>query len=154
MFIRNVKLLGYAFLISLISALSVSADDMKDHRVLIELPNDIEKKFLLNMRDHVGALDDILHAVQAGEFEKAKVIASTRLAWSAFVHDENNEIAKHLPIPMRKMAEQMYDATGKFIWLAQNASVEESAENYHNLFTALGNFTTTCRSCHETYRVR
>ena len=154
MSIRNFKLYGCAFLISFFSTLSVSAADMEDNRVLIKLPNKIEEKFLQNMRDHIGALDDIVHAVRAGEFEKAKIVASSRLAWSSFVHDENDEIAKHLPIPMRKMAEQMYDATGKFIWLAQNASVEESTENYRNLFEALGNFTTTCRSCHETYRLR
>lgn len=154
MTIKKFKLFGYALLYSFILTLSVSANDREDSRVLVTLPSEIEKKFLFNMRDHVSALDDMLHAVKAGEFEEAKVIASTRLSWSSFVYNENDEIAKHLPIPMRKMAEQMYDATGKFIWLAQNASVEESAENYQNLFEALSNFTTTCRSCHETYRVR
>lgn len=130
------------------------AANMQDNRVLVELPKDIEKIFLLNMRDHIAALDDILHSVRSGEFDDAKITASTRLTWSSFVHDDKDEIAKFLPIPMRKMVEKMNDDTGKFIWLAQNASVQESAENYQNLFEALGNITSTCRSCHETYRVR
>lgn len=150
----NLKVLGYAVLISFFYANTAFASDKDDNRILVTLPEDIENKLLINMRDHIGALDDIMHAVRAGEFDRAKKVASSRLTWSAFVHDSGNEIKKYLPIPMRKMVDKMSDDTGKFIWLAQNASVEENAENYRNLFEALGNITTTCRVCHETYRIR
>ena len=60
-------------------ALSVTAGEMEDARTMVKLPSDIENKMLVNMRDHIGALDDIIQAVQAGEYEKAEDIAESRL---------------------------------------------------------------------------
>jgi cytochrome c556 len=154
MHVINLKRSAYTILLSFIISLPITAEELEDNRILITLPKDVQKQFLLNMRDHMAALDDILHAVQASEFDKAKTIASSRLIWNSFIYDKDNNIAKHLPVTMRKMAEKMDDDVGKFIWLAQNASIQKTPENYQYLFEALGNITSTCRSCHETYRVR
>ena len=55
---------------------------------------------------------------------------------------------------MQIMADQMYKAGSNFVVLAQNASVDESVENYKNVIGALGEVTSACRNCHETYRLR
>ena len=132
----------------------VNADEMKDTRIMVNLPTDIKEKMLVNMRDHIRALDDIIHAVQAEEYDKAEGIAESRLGWSSLVRRGDQEVAKHWPEPMQKMADQMYRTASDFVIVSQNASVEDSKESYQKLIAALGDVTSACRGCHEAYRVR
>lgn len=152
--IEKVKLATLACILTFIGALPVSADKVKDPRILIELPNDAKEKMLSHMRDHIRALDEITQAVRAGKYEKAQGIAESRLGWSSFIGGGNQELADHLPKPMQKMAAQMGRAGSNFVILAHNASVEESKDNYMNVIGALNEVTSACRSCHETYRLR
>lgn len=151
---RSLKLTAVACCLAIVSTLSVTAAEMKDARTMIKLPSDIEKKMLVNMRDHIRALDDIIHAVQAGEYEKAEGIAESRLGWSSLVRRGDQEVANHWPKPMQKMADQMYRSASDFVIVAQNTSVEDSMEGYRKVIAALGEVTSACRGCHETYRVR
>ena len=143
-----------AILISIILALPINSDELEDTRTLIKLPADIETKMLINMRDHIRALDDIIHAVQAGEYENAESIAESRLGWSSLVRRGDQEVAAHWPKPMQAMADQMYDAGSNFVIVAQNASVEDTKESYKTVISALGKMTSACRNCHEAYRLR
>ncbi len=152
--IKNVKHTAVACFIAVVFALPVIGDEMKDSRILVKLPGDIEKKMLVNMRDHIRALDDIIHAVQSGEYEKAEGIAESRLGWSSLVRQGDQEVADHWPKPMQAMADKMYDAGSNFVIIAQNASVEDSKESYQKVLAALGDMTSACRSCHEAYRLR
>ena len=152
--IDKIKLVALICILIFVSALPVSADNMKDTRIFIELPNDAKEKMLFHMRDHILALDEIIHAVRAGEYEKAQGIAESRLGWSSFIGGGDQELADHLPKPMQKMAEQMGRAGSNFVILAHNASVEESKDNYMNVIGALSEVTSACRGCHETYRLR
>lgn len=154
MTIEKVKLIAMACCFAFASTLSVSADEMKDTRTMVKLPDDIKEKMLVNMRDHIHALDDIIHAVRAGEYEKAQGIADSRLGWSSFIGGGDQEAADYWPEPMKKMADQMYKAGSNFVILAQNASVEDSKENYMYVMGALGEVTSACRGCHQTYRLR
>lgn len=140
--------------ISLIFALPVGSDEMEDTRILVELPKDIENKMLVNMRDHIRALDDIIHAVQSGNYENAESIAESRLGWSSLVRRGDQEVADHWPKPMKAMADQMYEAGSNFVIVAQNASVEDTKESYKTVIAALGRMTSACRNCHEAYRLR
>ena len=126
----SLKFTNVIFFIVIASTLSVIAEEMNDARILVNLPSDIEEKMLVNMRDHIRALDDIIHAVQAEEYEKAEGIAESRLGWSSLVRRGDQEVADHWPEPMQKMAEQMYNSGSNFVIVAQNASVEDSKEGY------------------------
>jgi hypothetical protein len=143
-----------AFFITLVFALPVIGEEMNDVRTLVKLPSDIERKMLFNMRDHIRALDDIIHAVQSGEYEDAENIAESRLGWSSLVRQGDQEVADHWPEPMQAMANQMYDAGSNFVIVAQNASVEDSKESHKKVIAALGQMTSACRGCHEAYRLR
>ena len=151
---RSVKMIGAVCCLAIAGTLSVNADEMKDARTMVELPGDVKEKMLDNMRDHIRALDDIIHAVQAGEYEKAEGIAESRLGWSSLVRRGDQDVAKHWPEPMQKMADQMYRTASDFVIVSQNASVEDSKESYQKLLAALGKVTSACRGCHEAYRVR
>ena len=151
---RSLKLIALVCCLAIAGTLSVTAGEMKDARTMVELPSDIKEKMLVIMRDHIRALDDIIDAVQVGEFEKAESIAESRLGWSSLVRLGDQEVAKHWPEPMQKMADQMYRAASDFVIVSQNASVEDSKESYQKVIAALGEVTSACRGCHEVYRVR
>ena len=151
---RPIKLTSLVCCLALLGTLSISAEEMKDTRAMVKLPTDIKEKMLVNMRDHIRALDDIIHAVQAEEYDKAESIAESRLGWSSLVRRGDQEVAKHWPEPMQKMADQMYRTASDFVIVSQNASVEDSKESYQKLIAALGDVTSSCRACHEAYRVR
>lgn len=151
---RSLKLTALASALAIVGSYSAIAGDNEDPRTKIELPDNIEKKMLVNMRDHIGALDDIIQAVQAGEYEKAEDVAESRLGWSSLVRRGDQEVANHWAKPMQKMADQMYRSASNFVIVSQNASVEDSKEGYQNVLAALGEVTSACRSCHEAYRVR
>lgn len=148
------KIMAVACCLAVIGSLSVTAGEMEDARTMIKLPSDIEKKMLANMRDHIVALDDIIHAIQAGEYEKAEVVAESRLGWSSLVRRGDQEVANNWPKPMQKMADQMYRSASNFVHVSQNASAEDSKENSQKVLSALGKVTAACRGCHEAYRVR
>lgn len=151
---KILKLNVLAYCLAITYALPVISGEMDDNRIMIKLPNDIEKKMLVNMRDHIRALDDIIHAVQAGEYEKAEGISESRLGWSSLVRRGDQDVADHWPKPMQKMADQMYNAGSNFVIVAQNASVEDNKESYQKVIAALGEMTSACRSCHDAYRLR
>lgn len=151
---RSLKLTALACGLAIVGAYSATAGEMHDPRTKIELPDDVEKKMLVNMRDHIGALDDIIQAIEAGEYEQAKDVAESRLGWSSLVRRGDQEVANHWPKPMQQMADQMYRSASNFVIVAENASVEDSKEGYQKVLGALGDVTSACRGCHEAYRVR
>ena len=152
--INTICLMALGAILSIIFTIPVISDEVEDTRTLVELPPEIQTKMLVNMRDHIRALDDIIHAVEAEDYEKAERISESRLGWSSLVRQGDQEVADHWPEPMKAMANQMYDAGSNFVIVAQNASVEDSKEGYKAVIAALGEMTTSCRNCHEAYRLR
>jgi len=151
---RSMNVIFLAVFTTLIFSISASADDMSDTRQLIKLPKNIESKMLVNMRDHMAALDDIIAAVHVEQYDKAGDIAESRLGWSSLVRRGDQDVAKHWAAPMRKMADAMYRASSNFVIVAQNASVINTKESYRQVIGSIQKITTSCRGCHGVFRVR
>ncbi len=130
------------------------AEEIKDARTLVKLPDDIKEKMVILMRDHIRALEDIIHAVQTEEYDKAEHIAESRLGWSSSTRPGDQEVIKHWPEPMQKMADQLYHAASNYVNVSQKAAIGDSKESDRNVVAALGEVITACRGCHETYRLR
>lgn len=150
----TLKILLVTSLFSLSANVATGAEKPTDSRELIQLPDDIQMLMLANMRDHVAALDNIIHAVESGEYDRAQKIAEYRLGWSSLIRMGDKDIAEHWVKPMQKMADQMYRSASNFVIVSQNASVEESPGSYRDLLRSLGEVTAACRACHEAYRIR
>lgn len=151
---RPIKTIAVLAVVAIAGSFGVNAADMQDTRKLIKLPPEIEAKMLVNMRDHIAALDDVISAVQEGAYDKAGKIAESRLGWSSLVQRGDQEVASHWIAPMQKMADSMYRAASDFVIVAQNASVEDNKEGYKKMLGALNGVTSACRGCHEAFRVR
>jgi len=100
------------------------------------------------------ALNEIIGAVVAGEYEKAEDIAESRLGWSSLVRQGDQEVADHWAVPMQKMADEMYRSASNFVIVAQNASVEEDKDSDKKIMSALHKVTSACSGCHQAFRVR
>ena len=148
------KMIAAAACIAVAGSFSTNAGEMEDSRQLIKLPKDIDKKMMVNMRDHFVALDEMIGAIEAGDYEKAEDIAEFRLGWSSLVRLGDQKVADHWATPMQKMADEMYRSASNFVIVVQNASVEESKESYKKILRALRKVTSACRACHQAYRVR
>lgn len=151
---RALRMIAVMTCIAAAGLLTANASEMGDSRKLIKLPKDIESKMLVNMRDHIAALDDIIAAVEAGQYDKAGGIAESRLGWSSLVRRGDQQVADHWAVPMQKMADEMYRAASDFVIVVQDASVVDSKESYKNVMGALHRVTSACRGCHEAFRVR
>lgn len=151
---QSIKVIVLAAYFALICSFSASAGEVQDSRQLIKLPKNIESKMLINMRDHIAALDDVIAAVQAEEFDKAGQIAESRLGWSSLVRRGDQDVTKHWAAPMQKMADAMYRASSNFVIIAQNASVIQTKESYVEVIGAIQKITSACRGCHGVFRVR
>jgi sulfite reductase alpha subunit-like flavoprotein len=151
---RPTKTIAVTILSAMICSASASAGEMTDSRQLVELPKNIESKMLINMRDHIAALDDIIAAVHVDKYDKAADIAESRLGWSSLVRRGDQDVTKHWAAPMQKMADSMYRAASNFVIVAQDASVEETKESYKKVIGSIQKITTACRGCHGVFRVR
>ncbi len=151
---RSIKMIVVTAIIALICSFSANAGEMSDSRQLVKLPKDIESKMLINMRDHIAALDDIIAAVQADEYDKAAEFAESRLGWSSLVRRGDQDVTKHWAAPMQKMADAMYRAASNFVIVAQDASVEDNKESYRKVIGSIQKITSACRGCHGVFRVR
>ena len=151
---RSIKMIVVTVFIAVIYSFSANAGEMSDTRQLVKLPKNVESKMLINMRDHIAALDDVIAAVQAEEFDKAGQIAESRLGWSSLVRRGDGEVVKHWAAPMQKMADEMYRSASDFVIVAQNASVIGTKESYKDVIGAIQKITSACRGCHGVFRVR
>lgn len=150
---RLIKITAAACCLAITGTLSVTAEE-NDTRTLIKLPSDIKEKMVVIMRDHIRALDDIIDAIQTGEYDKAERIAESRLGWSSSPRLGDQEVIKYWPEPMQKMADQLYHAASNYVVVSRNAAVEDSKGSYQKINAALSEVSSACRGCHETYRLR
>ena len=151
---RKLKLAVILIYFIVVSISYSNAEEINEARTLVKLPDEIKEKTIILMRDHVSALEDIIHAVEAEEYDEAERIAESRLGWTSSARPEDLEVIKHWPEPMQKMADELYHAASNYVNLSQKARISGSTESDRNVTAALGKVITACRGCHETYRLR
>ena len=148
------KLTAIAFILFFAGFTNIYAEEKKDTRILVKLPSDIQDKMIAIMRDHIRALEDIIYAIQVEDYDKAEDIVESRLGWSSSLGLGGQEVVKHWPEPMQKMAEQLYHAANNYVVISQNTAVKDNNKNDQKVIAALGEVVTACRTCHEAYRLR
>ena len=79
-----------------------SAHAENDSRQLVEFPAMMQNHMMANMRDHLAALDEILHAMAAGEHDQAAAIAEARLGMSSLDAHGAHHMAGLMPQAMRE----------------------------------------------------
>ncbi len=158
------------FIGMLILSFTVMAQEQSDVRQKIEMPADIQEKFLANMRGHFMTLDNILAAMAEGDLSKAADVAEIGLGMGqgktkrqceddpkgmSPMH-KHGQGQKHgmmmgygqfMPVEMKAMGKQMHQASNQFTVVAREGDPQKT-------LSALQQVTSACVGCHQVFKVR
>jgi len=143
--------------VGLLLALTLSAGPAmpaEDSRELVEMPAMMQEHILANMRDHLGALDEILGYLAQGDVDEAGKVAESRLGMSSLELHGASHIAKFMPDAMAAAGTEMHRAASRFVIAAQDAEFAPGKEAQHAVYGALQAVTSACNACHQSYRIR
>ena len=119
----------------------------EDSRKLVELPVMMQKHMLENMRDHLKAINEIIHNLSNNEMDKAASIAEHRLGMSSLDSHGASHMGKFMPVGMRQAGTNMHKAASRFALKAEEGGLKSA-------YKSLAEVTSTCVACHSSYRVK
>jgi hypothetical protein len=128
--------------------------DSQDSRQMVKLPEIMQKHMLMNMRDHLVALDEILGELAEGNTDRASEIAEKRLGMSSMGLHGAAHLGKFMPKEMGQLGTQMHHAASRFVVVARNAELEPGIPSQRKVYKALQQITEKCNACHQGYRIR
>lgn len=142
----NTKALSQVLLLTMLFA-SSGQGGTDDSRMLVELPEMMQRHMLENMRDHMAAISEILEFLAAGESGRAADVAESRLGVSSLNKHNASHMAKFMPREMQQIGAEMHRAASRFAIKAQEGEILES-------YQLVSGITGKCVACHATYRIR
>lgn len=138
--------------VALLLALAGSAR-AEDLRELVAMPDEVRDSLLMNMQDHLVALDTILSHAAQERFTEAARVADQRLRF--FTNSEGEEaITRWFPPEMLAARDQLRTAADRFSQAAERANRSRDYASMRELSWAISDITTACTGCHGHYRVR
>jgi hypothetical protein len=137
------------FVAAVLTATLCASALAEDARTLVKLPPPMAEHMLANMRDHLGAINEIQSALGTGEFQRASDIAERRLGLSSLAAHGAAHMAPFMPGGMQEIGTQMHKAASRFALTAQEAGAGGSLGP---AVTALAAVTAQCVACHAAYR--
>lgn len=122
-----------------------------DQRLQVEFPAELREHTLANMRDHLGALQEIQAALATSRFDVAADLSERRLGMSSLKAHGAHDVAKHMPQGMQDLGTAMHRSASRFAIAAENAA---AANDIKPALGALSEVTATCVACHAAYRLK
>ncbi|SEH30707.1 hypothetical protein [Magnetospirillum fulvum] len=128
------------------------AGQAADPRELVPMPPGIQESLLMNMQDHLVALDTIVSHVASERFTEAARIADQRLRFSNT--EGEAAITDWFPPAMMGAKDALRAAATRFAVAAQKADKARDYASMRDVAWAIGDITAACTGCHGHYRVR
>lgn len=119
----------------------------EDTRELVNLPDMMQQHMLSNMREHLSAINQILHSLANNQLDQAVTIAESRLGMSSLSSHGANHMSKFMPSGMQQAGLNMHSAASRFALKAEEGRILPA-------YTALSQITSACVTCHSAYRIR
>lgn len=123
----------------------LNAED--DVRILVELPEMMQKHMMSNMRDHLKTINEILIHLSNKEMDKAASIAEKSIGMSSLESHGASHMGKFMPKGMREAGTNMHKAASRFALKAEEGDLISS-------YKSLASVTSTCVACHSAYRIK
>lgn len=118
-----------------------------DSRILVKLPEMMQKHMLGNMRGHLVAINEILINLSNNNLDKAAKIAEKRLGMSSLASHNASHMGKFMPEEMRQAGMNMHKAASRFALKAEEGEVLPA-------YKSLSEVTSACVACHSSYRIK
>ncbi|MBL1319806.1 MAG: cytochrome c [Methylophaga sp.] len=146
----------------LLSTSAVTAEEMTDHRQLVEMPPQMQQMFLKNMRGHMEALDQIIAALAENDLNAAADIAETTVgsAQGKKRQCDENKPSQHkqtehkkkafgqfIPPAMKAMGRQLHISANEFAVVARQGDMGEA-------YKSLSQISSMCVACHQSFQVK
>jgi len=128
------------------------AGQAADPRELVSMPPGIQESLLMNMQDHLVALDTIVSHVASERFTEAARIADQRLRFSNT--EGEAAITDWFPPTMLEAKDALRTAATRFAVAAQKADKARDYASMRDVAWAISDITAACTGCHGHYRVR
>ena len=139
----------WAVLGMLLGAVAVHADE--DARLLAKMPPPAEAVLREEMRDNLLAINEILTLIVSGQVKEAGALAEKKLGQSAMGRHRDKPFdarpGPHMPAAMHRLGMDSHKAASEFAAIAATGDRDKA-------LAALPALTTTCVSCHFSYRIR
>jgi len=132
------------------NARSQSAAPLADARQAVHFPKELREHTLVNMRDHLLALQQIQEALSTLDYNKAADIAEQRLGMTSLKLHGAHEVAEYMPPGMQDAGSAMHRSASQFAIAAQESS---ATGDIKPAVAALARVTANCVACHAGYRV-
>ncbi len=141
-----VKRAQFAIFLELFSmSTALSADE--DSRLLVEMPEMMQKHMMANMRDHLKTINEILLNLSNNQMDKAANIAEQRIGMSSLGSHGASHMGKFMPEGMRQAGTNMHKAASRFALKAEEGELLPA-------YKMLAEVTSTCVACHSAYRIK
>lgn len=121
------------------------ADD--DPRVLVELPEMMQKHMMSNMRDHLKTINEILLSLSNNQMDQAANLAEQRLGMTSLGSHGAEHMGKFMPKGMRQAGTNMHKAASRFALKAEEGELLLA-------YKSLAEVTAACVACHSAYRIK
>jgi len=121
------------------------ADD--DSRVLVKLPEMMQKHMMANMRDHLKTINEILLSLSNNQMDQAANLAEQRLGMTSLGSHGAEHMGKFMPKGMRQAGTNMHKAASRFALKAEEGELLPA-------YKILSEVTSTCVACHSAYRIK
>jgi len=125
------------------------ADDLRE---LVTMPPQIQESLLMNMQDHLVALDTIISHVASERFTEAARVADQRLRFSNI--EGEAAITDWFPPAMLEAKDALRTAAARFVSAAKKADRARDYASMREVAWAISDITVACTGCHGHYRVR
>ena len=121
------------------------ADD--DSRVLVKLPEMMQKHMMSNMRDHLKTINEILLSLANNKMDEAANLAEQRLGMTSLGSHGAEHMGKFMPKGMQQAGTNMHKAASRFALKAEEGELLLA-------YKSLAEVTATCVACHSAYRIK
>lgn len=118
-----------------------------EHRIQVELPPQMKKHLLKNMRAHLVTIDRILLLMSEEKFDLASDITESELGMSSLTKHGGNHMAKFYPQGMRQAGTQLHKRASQLSRKLQEGELLPSLQ-------ALQKVTAACNACHAGYKIK
>lgn len=119
----------------------------QESRQLVKLPERMQQHMLSNMRDHLVAINEILHYLGNNKMDNAADVAEQRLGMSSLTTHGASHMAGFMPAAMRKAGTTMHKSASQFALKAQEGDLLSA-------YKSLSHVTSSCVACHSAYRIK
>ena len=124
-----------------------NAKAAEDTRQLIKMPPEAIKLIRADMMDHLLAMNEIIGYLATDNLDAAADVAETKMGVQSMGKHRGSGMGpgKFMPVGMRSMGMQMHQSASEFARVAKTGDVKRAYQAFQNV-------TTSCVSCHYSYR--